>query len=162
MLGDSHLARVQRDLPRIGPDVVNAAVGGSVAGDVLAQAAQVGVGPDDVAVLSIGTNDDMPANDVALSVFGARITEVAAQLHPARWVYVTPPLPESAAYGDTGRAALEEAHPDVVVVDTVALLEPLGARAFLEDDLHLTGAAYDLLLPAVAAAVGTLDTATGA
>jgi lysophospholipase L1-like esterase len=153
LLGDSHLARVQRGLPRIGPDVDNAAVGGSVAGDVLAQAAQVGVGPDDVVVLSIGTNDDMPANDVALSVFGARVTEVAGQLAPARWVYLTPPLPESAAYGEMAVAALTEAHPDVVVLDVPALLGPLGDRAFLEDDLHLTGASYDVLLPAIAAAV---------
>jgi lysophospholipase L1-like esterase len=152
LLGDSHLARVRTGLGRLGPDVVNAAVGGAVAGDLLAQAAQVGVRGDDVVVLSVGTNDDMPVSAVALSVFGARVTEAARQLHPARWVYLAPPLPESAAYGDMARAALSESHPDVVAIDTPALLAPLE-RAFLNDALHLTGASYDVLLAAIWAAV---------
>ena len=35
------------------------------------------------------------------------------------------------------------------VVDSPALLAPLGAAALAADGLHLTGAAYDVLLPAV-------------
>lgn len=153
LLGDSHLARVRRGLPRIGPDVVNAAVGGSVAADVAEQAAQVGVGADDVVVLSIGTNDQMPRNEVPLSVFGARVADVVAQLHPARWVYLVPPLSESAPYADVARATLLEGHRDVVPIESPDLLAPLGNHAFLDDGLHLTGAAYDVVLPAIARAV---------
>ena len=40
-----------------------------------------------------------------------------------------------------------------VVVDGATLLAPLGSDAFADDGLHLTGAAYDLLLPALADAV---------
>jgi len=37
------------------------------------------------------------------------------------------------------------------------VLAPLGADAFLDDGVHLTGAAYDVLLPAIAAAIGELS-----
>ena len=39
------------------------------------------------------------------------------------------------------------------VVDALGLLAPLGAAAYLDDGVHLTGAAYDLLLPALADAL---------
>jgi hypothetical protein len=37
LIGDSHLARVRRDLDRLGPAVVNAAVGGATVLDLLPQ-----------------------------------------------------------------------------------------------------------------------------
>ncbi|WP_148612750.1 SGNH/GDSL hydrolase family protein [Nocardioides rubriscoriae] len=152
LLGDSHLARLQRALPRIGPDVVNAAVGGAVATDVAAQAVRVPVTPTDVVVLSIGTNDGMPVHAIAPESVRAALTDVAARVRPARWVYLLPPLPESAAHGGAAVAALD-ATGSLVVVDTPALLEPLGGGAFLPDGLHLTGEAYDVLLPVIAEAV---------
>ena len=40
------------------------------------------------------------------------------------------------------------------VVDAAALVGPLGPRAFVADDLHLSGPAYDVNLPALRAALG--------
>lgn len=153
LLGDSHLARLQRALPRLGPDVVNAAVGGAVATDVAAQAVRVPVLPTDVAVLSIGTNDGMPVHAVVPETVRSALADVVDRVRPARWVYLLPPLPESAAHGAAAVEALR-AGGSLVVVDTPSLIAPLGPRAFLPDGLHLTGEAYDLLLPAIADAVG--------
>lgn len=69
LLGDSHLARIRRDLPALGPDVCNAAVGGASALDLLAQAATASVGEDDVAVVSVGTNDAAPWKQVPVLTF---------------------------------------------------------------------------------------------
>jgi hypothetical protein len=51
-LGDSHLARVRRDLPVLGPDVCNAAEGGASALDLIVQATSAGVREDDLVVVS--------------------------------------------------------------------------------------------------------------
>lgn len=152
LLGDSHLARLGRPLPLLGPDVVNAAVGGAVATDVPAQAFAVPVLPDDVAVLSVGTNDGMPGYAVTPGSMASALVDLVDRVHPARWVYVVPPLPESGEHGEAARAVLATTGV-LAVVDAPALLAPLGARAFLEDGLHLTAAAYDVVLPAIAAAV---------
>ncbi|CAM3542817.1 hypothetical protein [Nocardioides zeicaulis] len=82
LLGDSHLARVRRDLALVGPDVHNAAVGGATSHDLA----------------------------------------VCRDL-------------------------------DVHVVHAEQVVAPLGAGAFVDDGLHLTGDAYRLLLPAIAAGV---------
>lgn len=47
--------------------------------------------------------------------------------------------------------AVAESH-STGFLDTVSLLAPLGPRAFAVDGLHLSGAAYRLLLPALATA----------
>jgi hypothetical protein len=63
-LGDSHLARVRRDVSIVGPDVCNAAEGGATALDLVPQAAGAAVEEDDLVVFSVGTNDAAPWRQV--------------------------------------------------------------------------------------------------
>lgn len=167
LAGDSHLAYVRRDLHRLGPDVRNLAVGGAVVTDVLRQLTSGPLGPDDavpigdgdVVVVSVGTNDAAAYPGVPLAVFEAALDELVDVVRPGRWVYVAPPGLADDDPDDFGRsndviatyAAAAAARFDVVV-DTLALLAPLGGRARTYDGLHLTGAGYDALLPALAAA----------
>ena len=60
LLGDSHLARIKRELPRLGESVLNAAVGGATVLDLEAQANGAVLTAEDVVVVSVGTNDGAP------------------------------------------------------------------------------------------------------
>ncbi len=165
LLGDSHLARVRRDLTRIGPVVINAAVGGSFAADLVPQARSAGVTTGDVVVVSVGTNDAAPWKAVRLETFERQIGQLLRQVPGADLVYVSPPgvdevrLTRSpdrtnaviAEYAACASALFEQA--GARVLDAGQLLRPLGTTAFAEDGVHLTGAAYDVLLPAIAEAV---------
>jgi lysophospholipase L1-like esterase len=158
LLGDSHLARVTRDLPLIGDHVVNAAVGGSTVLDLPGQLELVGLSPEDAWVLSIGGNDASPWRDVSLELFGERLAHFLTSAPAVTRVVMTPPgvLEDRAedfenAVVDRYRAVLvanAEAS-GACVVDTPSIIRPLGAKAFTEDGIHLTGKAYDLLLPAL-------------
>jgi lysophospholipase L1-like esterase len=164
LLGDSHLARVRRDLPVLGPDVHNAAVGGASAPDLLAQAASADVGEDDVVVVSVGTNDAAPWKQVPVAVFAQTVLDFMRTVPARRWVYVAPPgVDESrlSASGDRTNAVLDDYRTAAVlacrvagarVVRTERVIEPLGADAFVSDGLHLSGRAYAVLLPVVAEA----------
>lgn len=57
LLGDSHLARIKRELPRFGPSALNAAVGGATVLDLEYQGDGALLTADDVVVVSVGTND---------------------------------------------------------------------------------------------------------
>jgi lysophospholipase L1-like esterase len=127
LLGDSHLARVRHDLHRIGDDVVNVAVGGALSDVLVAQASSAGITDDDIVVLSIGTNDAAPWKGLTLEAFTANVTHSSTQLVP----------------GSGGGGT----------VRTADLIGSLGDGAFAEDGVHLTGAGYDLLLPAVRVAI---------
>ncbi|GAA0974569.1 hypothetical protein ENKNEFLB_02361 [Nocardioides aquaticus] len=165
LLGDSHLARITDDLDRIGDDVVNAAVGGSVAADVLAQADAVGVGPRDVAVVSVGTNDAAPWKQVDPDDFRAQLERLVEQVQPYRWVHVAPPGVDElrmerevdrtnelvARYQRIGGVVLGDAGAELV--DTPRVLSRLGSEAFVDDGVHLSAAGYALLVPAIADAV---------
>ncbi len=164
LLGDSHLARVRRDLSTIGPDVRNAAVGGACARDLRAQVDGTDLNEQDVVVVSIGTNDAAPWRRVDISDF-ARTWRDGVQSVPAqRLVYVTPPGVDEARLGgpndrtnavvDRYRAAALAVCDElgVSVVHAEHVVEPLGADAFVDDGVHLSGRAYQLLLPAIAAA----------
>ncbi|MBS42160.1 MAG: hypothetical protein CMH83_03075 [Nocardioides sp.] len=169
LLGDSHLARVRRESGRLGrdvSDVVNAAVGGARCDQVADQAARAGVGPADVVVLSIGTNDAAPWKQVPLTIFRATLRGLLVEVPARAWVLVSAPGVDAdrlsgegdrteevvARYRDAAAEVLGGA--GAVVIDSPALLAPLGpAETFLDDGLHLTPAAYDVLLPAVADAV---------
>ncbi|CAN5602022.1 hypothetical protein BH11ACT8_BH11ACT8_13040 [soil metagenome] len=175
LAGDSHLAYVRRDLPRIGDDVLNLAVGGAVVTDVLRQLTTTPLGPglgldvgaqlgaDDVVVVSVGTNDAAPLPGVELDEFESSLDELVAQLHPAFWVFLAPPGVESTRIDPVRRSNHTIAHyaaagaarlgpPRGRVVDSPTLLAPLGHAAFAGDGVHLSGAGYDVLLPAVAEA----------
>lgn len=162
LLGDSHLARVRRGLSQLAGPVVNAAVGGADAADLLPQARAVGAGPDDVVVVSVGTNDAAPWKAVPHDEFALLLDEVLSVVDAERWVYVAPPGVDEARL--TRRADRTNADLAVyagiattaftarsgTVVDSAALLGGLGPAAFTDDGVHLTGAAYRLLLPAIA------------
>jgi lysophospholipase L1-like esterase len=165
LLGDSHLARVRRDLDRIGTDVVNAAVGGACTRDLLPQARSAGITADDVLVVSVGSNDAAPWKAVPLDEAVGLADGFLSGVPRAGLVLLTSPgVDEERLTGANDRtnavlasyaAALTDRFTaaDAVVVDAAALLAPLGSDAFADDGLHLAGAAYELLLPALAAAV---------
>ena len=73
LLGDSHLARVRRDLTLVGPDVCNAAQGGASTRDLVAQATRAAIHHSDLVVLSVGTNDGAPWKQVPVPAFARAI-----------------------------------------------------------------------------------------
>lgn len=164
-LGDSHLARVRRDLPTVGADVCNAAEGGASALDLLAQAAKAAVEEDDLVVVSVGTNDAAPWKQVPVTMFARAVFGCMQSVPARRWVYVAPPgVDESrlTGLGDRTNAILDKYRDAAVsasndagarVVRTERVIGPLGAGAFATDGLHLSGRAYQVVLPAIAEAV---------
>lgn len=165
LLGDSHLARVRRDLPTLGPDVRNAAQGGASSLELLAQAASAAVGADDLVVVSVGTNDAAPWKQVPVTTFARAVSRCLESVPARGWVYVAPPgVDESrlAGSGDRTNAVLDDYRDIAVaacvdagarVVRTERVIGPLGAGAFASDGLHLSGRGYDVVLPAIAEAV---------
>ncbi len=164
-LGDSHLARVRRDLPLVGPDICNAAEGGASTLDLLAQTTRAAVEKCDLVVLSVGTNDAAPWKQVPLRVFARAMLQCMESVPARRWIYVTPPgVDESrlTGSGDRTNAILNE-YRDVAVsvcndagaqvVRAERIIRSLGAGAFVSDGLHLSGLAYKVVLPAIAEAV---------
>jgi lysophospholipase L1-like esterase len=161
LLGDSHLAALGSSVPALGDDVVNLAVGGAVAQDLGCQVHAVALPDQARVVVSIGTNDADPTRGLPLDAFGAVIDAFVSARPGLRWVYLASP----GCAGDidqtwtaagmarySARAATAFVAAGGAVLDTPALLTPLGADAFTEDRFHLTPAAYDVLLPAVASA----------
>lgn len=168
LLGDSHLARVRRDVARLAPpaaEVVNAAVGGAVASDLVPQAMAAGVGPGDVFVVSVGSNDAAPWKRVHPDGMASDIDRFLARVPGYAIVYVVPPgVDETRVTGPGDRTdAVVTAYAAVAaerfeaagatLVRARDVLAPLGTAAFADDAVHLTGAAYDLLLPAIRDAV---------
>lgn len=167
LLGDSHLARVRRDLAAIGPDVTNAAEGGASSLDLFAQARRAGVREQDVVVVSVGTNDGAPWKRVPLDEFAAALADCLGSVPSGSGVYVAPPgvdesrLPGTGdrtnavidRYRDAALAVCEQTDARVVRADHV--IAPLGPGAFAGDGLHLGGRADDLLRPSIAEAVRT-------
>ena len=164
-LGDSHLARVRRDLPLIGGDVHNAAKGGASVRDVVAQATGAAVEDSDLVVLSVGTNDAAPWKQVPVPAFARALLHLMGSLPARAWIYVAPPGVDEArltgggnrtnATIDEYRAAALAVCDDVgaAVVRTDRVIEPLGSAAFVDDGLHLSGPAYKVVLRAIAGAV---------
>ena len=165
LLGDSHLARVRRDLPALGPDVCNAAEGGASSLDLLAQATGAAVEEDDLVVVSVGTNDAAPWKHVPVTKFAQAVTHCLRSVPARHWVYVAPPGVDESRLtgpGDRTNAVLDEYRDAAVsacveagasVVRTELVIGPLGADAFASDGLHLSGRAYQVVLPAIAEAV---------
>ncbi len=167
LLGDSHLAYAQPYLRMLGDRVLNAAVGGATVDDLPTQASVARLGADDVVVVSVGTND-AAFRGLAAADFGSRAAALLASLPARGRVVMTTPgvdrdrvvgLPGRVevimqAYGDALAAAAEQT--GSAVVDTPAVLAPLGSRAFVDDGVHLTEDAYHLLLPTLREVVGKL------
>lgn len=162
LLGDSHLARVRRDLSVLGPDVCNAAEGGASSLDLIAQATKAAVEEDDLVVVSVGTNDAAPWKSVPVTVFARAVASCLQSVPARRWVYVAPPGVDErrlTGSGDRTNAVLDQYRDAAVstcqdagarVVRTERLIRALGAAAFVSDGLHLSGRAYKVVLPAIA------------
>lgn len=167
LLGDSHLARVRRDLGRLATDVVDVAVGGATAEELLHQARSVPVGADDAVVVSIGTNDAAPRRAVPKPVYADALERFLDSVRPARLVLLTSPgVVESRLSWPrdrTSRMVAEYAMiagrlfrgAGAVVVEGSTVVAPLDDAAFAPDGLHLSGAGYDLLLSAIGAALSS-------
>lgn len=165
LLGDSHLARIRagrlaRLRALVGGQVTNAAVGGSCSTALAGQACP----GYDVLVISVGTNDGAPWKRLDLDVFSSVLGDFVST-RPERLVYVAPPGVDEArlglrpvdrtnqlmaSYAAVGARLVERA--SGLLVDVPALIAPLGAAAFVDDGVHLSDAAYDLVIPALARA----------
>ena len=168
-IGDSHLARLRRELLTFSGDVRNAAEGGASSRDVLRQAVAVGLHDSDSVVLSVGTNDAAPWKKVSVSEFVQALSMLVQSHSPGRWVFVTPPgviegrltraRDRTNAVIDDYRLAAIEVCEAVGghVVRTDLVLESLGAKAFAEDGVHLNATGYRVLVPAIKSACGALQ-----
>lgn len=175
LLGDSHLARVQRDLSRLGRgdpqgsnvepvEIVNRAAGGAIASDLASQAAAVGVGRDDHVAVSVGTNDAAPGG-VPVGEVREHLEAFLASVILKRLVYLVPPgVDEVRLNGPNDRtnavmrtyastAAEVLAGAGAVLIDGPSLVAPLGRKAFVADGIHLSGRAYDRVLSALRTAL---------
>lgn len=161
LLGDSHLARIQRQLPLIGENVLNAARGGATVRHLESQADGAVLSRSDVVIVSVGTNDAAPRNDVPLADFEQALDRFLGSTPAGARVIMTPPGVDESRPGAGDRtnalvATYREAATAVAesrsarLLDTPALLAHLGTAAIAGDGLHLSGAAYGVLLPALA------------
>ena len=161
LLGDSHLARIQRQLPLIGDHVLNAARGGATVRHLVTQADGAGLTGSDVVIVSVGTNDAAPRNDVAVADFEQALDTFLGSTPAGACAVMTPPGVDESRPGAGGRTnavvadyrkaarAVAESR-SARLLDTPSLLAHLGAAAFAADGLHLSGAGYGVLLPALA------------
>jgi hypothetical protein len=162
LLGDSHLARVRRDLYMIAPGkILNAAVGGATSRDLEAQAHEADIRPSDDVVVSIGTNDAAPWKQVPIAEYEQRLRELLDNLWPDRTVLVTTPgVDESRLSGPGGRtnmvlatyaatAATVFGEAGATVLDAARVVSPLETAAFADDGVHLSGEGYRRLLTAI-------------
>ncbi|WP_165807155.1 SGNH/GDSL hydrolase family protein [Nocardioides currus] len=165
LLGDSHLARVRRDLHLVGPDVHNGAEGGASALDLPAQATRAAVQASDLVVLSVGTNDAAPWKQVPVTAFARAVRDCLGSVAARSWIYVTPPGVDEARLpgpGDRTNEILDDYREAAIsvcgevgagVVRAERVIESLGAGAFVDDGVHLSGRGYQALLPAIGDAV---------
>lgn len=165
LVGDSHLARVKRDLRLLGENVLNVSEGGAVVSDLLGQTAAASVGQADVVVVSVGTNDAAPWKSTPLQEFEVTLTRLVRTIATRRWVYLAPPGIDAerltgpdertnaavTAYRDTATAIFGKIAG--CVVPTHSVIAPLGRAAFVPDGVHLSGRAYDVVLPVLRAAI---------
>jgi len=167
-LGDSHLDRVRGPLldrmsGLAGAPVENRAVGGSTVHELAGQADGLDLATYDAVVVSVGTNDAASWAVVELDRFVEVLTTFVVG-SSGRLVFLgSPGVDEVRLLGDGDRTSRElRAYADAAaslfgshghrVVRAETVVAPLGPDAFLEDGVHLSDAAYDLLLPALAAA----------
>jgi lysophospholipase L1-like esterase len=167
-IGDSHLARLRRELSKFSGDVRNAAEGGATSRDLLRQADAAGVQGSDCVVLSVGTNDAAPWKQVPVAEFVQALSTLLTSRSPRGWVFVAPPgVVEDRLAGarDRTNAVIDEyrlaatglcEEVGVHVVRADLLLEPWGTTAFAEDGLHLNRTGYRVLVPAIQSACEAL------
>lgn len=165
-IGDSHLARLRRELQGFPGDVRNAAQGGASSRDLLRQADAVGLRDSDSVVLSVGTNDAAPWKQVPVPEFVQALSMLVASHSPRGWVFVAPPgvvERRSAGARDRTNAVIDEYRRAAIevceevgghVVRTDLMLASLSTKAFADDGVHLNGTGYRVLVPAIKSACG--------
>ena len=172
LVGDHHLADLgpaPEDFRlRAVDDVLNVASDGTSAGGLLAQVRGAGVTADDVLVVSVGSHDAEPGRPRAVDDFTADLRRLLDEVTPTRTVLLVPPGVDDdrqaadgertnwdvAAYAERAAALFGAA--GAQVVEAWVLLAPLEGRAFTGDGLHLSRAAYDVLLPVLREAVAAV------
>jgi lysophospholipase L1-like esterase len=162
IVGDSHLARARPRHAEISPATTSRAIGGACATDLLRQVGGLSPSAYDVVLVSIGTND-AGWRDVPLPEFLASVEGFLAWAGSTPVVLMTSPGCDEARAVDhwsDARLASYAAEAGTLVkaaggrvFDTPGVLAPLGPDAFVDDGFHLTQAAYDVLLLALADAV---------
>lgn len=147
LLGDSHLAFLYVDHPDLVASwgkVECRAFGGATMFDLPGQVRGLDLRSYDAVVVSVGSND-LFLGETPLDT-SKRFDEFVDQHPGVTWVWLESPnfpnpvpgLPRS--------------------VPTLELLAPLGGNAYLSDGVHLSRAAYEVLVPAIAAQLGTTST----
>lgn len=116
-------------------------------------------------VVSVGTNDAAPWKQVALEQVCAHVGAFLDGLAVARLVYLCPPGFDEGRLRDPSQranatlasytSALVErlSAAGATTVDGRRLVKNFGRAAFADDGMHLTGRAYDVVLPALAMAL---------
>lgn len=160
MLGDSHLQRLVPIQRFIAPQVVNRAVGGAVAPEMLEQLGDLDLASFDVMTFSIGTND-AGTRPVALPEFMGSIAALLDRAAGTPVVFVASPGAGARAvdYDNDHMTSYSTAAADAVratggrVVRTESLLAPLGRAGREPDGIHISMAGHALFVPAIRRAV---------
>ncbi|WP_462417243.1 SGNH/GDSL hydrolase family protein [Kytococcus sp. Marseille-QA3725] len=144
----------------------NLAVGGSTVLDLRGQLDRIDSPPPPDSssapvVLSVGTNDAAKRRGVSLEDFTAGLGGVLTRLRGRPVAYLAPPgiiasrpagerwtTARVSAYRDAALTVVREHAATVIRADRI--VQPLGARAFADDGLHLSGLGYRTLLPHLA------------
>jgi lysophospholipase L1-like esterase len=156
MLGDSHLQRLVPIQRFIAPDVVNRAVGGAVAPELLEQVGDLDLASFDVVTFCIGTND-AGSRPVVLPEFLGSIAALLDKAAGTPVVFVASPGASARAvgYDDAHMSSYSLAAADAVraaggrVVRTAALLAPLGRAGREPDGIHISTAGHAIFVPAI-------------
>ncbi len=169
LIGDSHLARLSNDLGSlVATPVFNAAEAGASIGDAVRQASSMEVDASDIVVLSVGTNDAAPWKQIPLDTFTDGLDQVKDSFDLRRWIYMTPPgVDESRLSGSNNRTNMvmglyrDEAitvlrSGGASILPALEVIAELGSLAFSSEGVHLTEAAYSLLLPEIAKSIASL------
>lgn len=169
LIGDSQLARLNNDLGSlVATTVIDAAQGGASIGDALRQASSIQVDANDIVVLSIGTNDAAPWKQTPLDAFSDGLNQLKDSFDLRCWIYMTPPgVDESRLGGSSNRTSVvmgiyrDEAitvlrSGGASILPSHEVIAELGTLAFSADGVHLTEAAYSLLLPEIAKAIASV------
>lgn len=177
LVGDSHLAafdsaRMQRLRSAVGhgAEIVNLAIGGSTAIDLISQLERAALLPDDRFVVSVGTNDLAPWKRVPIDRFHGALTTALQLIQPRVGVLLVPPPSEMRAQVAARPTAIRTAADRAPYADAVRTLARQHGAGTIElpdqepmhsaDGVHLNDHGYDLLIDLVARALSTLTTSS--
>lgn len=168
LLGDSNLARLCDDFPHLarqafGDDVENRAAGGAWSGSLREQIGDRRLGAYEAIVVSIGSSDNHPSFASSPAIFRHNIARELRR--GGRWIALLPRdlvraldpsrTEEVNAQIRLYKDVLEKLIMSIggVALDVGAITGGLGPEAYDADGMHLTRAAYELLVPEISAAI---------